>query len=147
LKDVKNTDPLSESTDQQRPSAISVQSDDGAGNIKFRFMGVPNAQYNAILNFQQASQPFTTTSSTWSPIPDRYAYIYNRGFLAETLEPVDAQRSLAEKQRFVMSLVSIAEGMELADKAIFIAQYLNIDAQTAANMLGVQQSGQAKAQR
>ena len=62
-------------------------------------------------------------------------------------EPVDAQRSLVEKQRFIMSLISIAEGMELADKAIFVAQYLNIDAQTAAKMLGVQQGGTSKAQR
>lgn len=147
IKDVKNTDPLAESSDQARPNAISVQTDDGAGNVTFRFMGLVDATYTCTLNFQMAAQPFVNMSSTWSPIPDRYAYIYERGFLAETLEPVDAQRSLAEKQRFVMSLVSIAEGMELADKAIFIAQYLNIDAQTAANMLGVQQSGQAKAQR
>jgi hypothetical protein len=145
--DVKNTEPLSESNDLQQPATISVQTDDGAGNIKFRLMGVPDAQYNIVLNFQMASQPFTTTSSTWSPIPDRYAYIYNRGFLAEALEPVDAQRSLAEKQRFVMSLISIAEGMELSQKLIFMAQYLNIDAQQAANMLGVQQGQQAKGQR
>jgi hypothetical protein len=147
IKDVKNTDPLAESSDQARPNAIAVQKDDGAGNITFRFMGLVDATYTCTVNFQMAAQPFVSTSSTWSPIPDRYAYIYERGFLAETLEPVDAQRSLAEKQRFVMSLVSIAEGMELADKAIFIAQYLNIDAAQAANMLGVQSGNQAKGQR
>lgn len=147
IKDIKNTEPLAESSDRARPNAIAVQKDDGAGNVTFRFMGNMDAIYTCTLNFQMACQPFTTTSSTWSPIPDRYAYIYNRGFLAETLEPVDAQRAMVEKQRFVMSLVSIAEGMELADKAIFVAQYLNIDAQTAAAMLGVQQSGPAKAGR
>jgi len=145
--DVKNAEPLSESNDLQQPASIAVQSDDGAGNIKFRMMGVPDAQYNIVLNFQMASQPFTTTSSTWSPIPDRYGYIYNRGFLAETLEPIDAQRAMVEKQRFVMSLISIAEGMDLSQKIIFMAQYLNIDAQTAAKMLGVQQGTAAKGQR
>jgi hypothetical protein len=147
IKDIKNTDPLGESSDQARPNAIAVQQDDGAGNITFRFMGLVDAIYTCTINFQMAAQPFTTLSSTWAPIPDRYAYIYERGFLAETLEPVDAQRAMVEKQRFVMSLVSIAEGMELADKAIFMAQYLNIDAQTAANMLGVQQGQAAKGQR
>jgi len=147
IKDVKNTDPLAESSDQARPNAISVQTDDGAGNVTFRFMGLVDATYTCTLNFQMAAQPFVNMSSTWSPIPDRYAYIYNRGFLAEALEPVDAQRSLAEKQRFVMSLISIAEGMELSQKLIFMAQYLNIDAQQAANMLGVQQGQQAKGQR
>lgn len=145
--DVKNTEPLSESSNLQEPATVSVQYDDGAGNITFRLMGVPNGQYNVILNFQMASQPFTGTSSTWSPIPDRYDYIFNRGFLAETLEPVDAQRAALEKQRFIMSLISIAEGMTLSQKLIFMAQYLNIDAQTAAKMLGVQQGGTSKAQR
>lgn len=46
-----------------------------------------------------------------------------------------------------MSLISIAEGMTLSQKLIFMAQYLNIDAQTAAKMLGVQQGGTSKAQR
>jgi hypothetical protein len=147
IKDVKNTEPLAESSDQARPNAIAVQKDDGAGNITFRFMGNMDAIYTCTINFQMAAQPFTTTSSTWSPIPDRYAYIYNRGFLAECLQPVDAQRSQQEKQRFILSLISIAEGMKLANKAIFIAQYLNIDMQTAAEMLGVQQGGQAKGAR
>lgn len=147
IKDVYNTEPLGESADQQRPNAISVQSDDGNGNIKFRFMGVPDAVYTCTLNYQMAATQFASLTDTWSPIPDRYAYIYNRGFLGETLEPVDAQRAQMEKQRFIMSLASIAEGMSLADKAIFIAQYLSIDAQTAANMLDVQQGNQAKGAR
>jgi hypothetical protein len=147
IKDIKNTEPLAESSDQARPNAIAVQLDDGAGNITFRFMGNVDAIYTCTLNFQMAPQPFTVLTSTWAPIPDRYAYIYERGFLAETLEPIDAQRAMAEKQRFIMSLVSIAEGMTLANKALFVAQYLNIDAQTAAKMLDVQQAGTARGQR
>jgi hypothetical protein len=144
IKDIKNTEPLSKSSDGQRPNAISVQYNDGAGNITFRFMGVPNATFNVVLDFQMSAVPFTTTSSTWAPIPDTYAYIYDRLFLGETLEPVDAQRAQMEKQRGILSLVSIAEGMEMQDKAIFVAQYLNIDAQTAANMLDTQQGVGAK---
>jgi len=147
IADVRNAEPLAESSDLQRPNAISVQSDDGAGNIKFRFMGVPNATFNCIVNFQQAATAFAALTDTWNPIPDRYAFIYNRLFLGETLEPVDAQRAQVEKQRGILSLVSIAQGMELEDKAIFVAQYLNIDAQTAANMLGTQQGSGAKAGR
>jgi hypothetical protein len=147
IKDIKNSEPLSKSSDGARPNSIAVQYDDGAGNITFRFMSVPNATFLCVLDFQQAAVPFTTTSSTWGTIPDKYAYIYNRGFLAETLEPVDAQRAQTEKQRFILSLVSIAEGLEMQDKAIFVAQYLNIDAQTAASMLDTQQGVSAKASR
>jgi len=147
IKDVYNSKVLSKSSDGQRPNAISVQYNDGAGNITFRFMGVPNATFNVVLDFQKAAVPFTTTSSTWGTIPDIYAYIYNRGFLAETLEPVDAQRAQMEKQRFILSLVSIAEGLEMQDRAIFVAQYLNISAETAASMLDTQQGVSAKASR
>jgi hypothetical protein len=147
IKDIKNTEPLSKSSDLQRPNAISVQYNDGAGNITFRFMGVPNATFNVVLDFQMLAVPFTNTSSTWAPIPDTYAYIYDRLFLGETLEPVDAQRAQMEKQRGILSLVSIQNGMEVKDKAIFVAQYLNIDAQTAANMLDTQQGVSTKAQR
>jgi hypothetical protein len=144
IKDIFNTKPLSKSSDGARPSAISVQYNDGAGNVTFRFMSVPNATLNVVLDFQMSAVPFTTTSSTWAPIPDTYAYIYDRLFLGETLEPVDAARAQMEKQRGILSLVSIAEGMEMHDKAIFVAQYLNIDAQTAANMLDTQQGVSSK---
>jgi hypothetical protein len=98
IKDIKNTEPLAESSDNQRPNAIAVQNDDGAGNITFRFMGNVDAVYTCKINFQMAAQPFTTLSSTWSPIPDRYGYIYNRGFLAEPLQIFSAY-SLPERPK------------------------------------------------
>ena len=62
LKDVKNTEPLAESSDQARPNAIAVQKDDGAGNITFRFMGNVDATYTCTVWFQMAAQPFTGPS-------------------------------------------------------------------------------------
>jgi hypothetical protein len=150
IADVLNSEPIAESSDPTNPHTIAVQTNDNAGNITFRLLGVPPGTFNIILNYQKAATLFTALTGaggTWSPIPDHYAYIYNRGFLAETLEPVDATRAQIEKQRFIMSLVSVAEGLELADKAIFMAQYLGIDAATAANMLNTQQGTAAKAQR
>jgi hypothetical protein len=225
VSDIRNTEPLAESSDQQRPNAISVQRDlsgysatitnitissnvltvtatntfspgmivtfsglthatflngqsvtiltasssqftayfvhanyptgsgssadtgTAAGGITFRFMGVPDGQYQAILNYQQGAVPFVTTSDNWGPIPDRYAYIYNRLYLGETLQPIDAQAAQMEKQRGILALVSIAEGLEMQDKLIFVQQYLNLDAQQAANLLGAQQGVQAKASK
>jgi hypothetical protein len=149
ISDVFNTEPLAESSDLQRPNAISVMvsADTGGFDPKFRFMGVPDATYNVVLNYQKEATAFSALTDQWEPIPDRYAYIYDRGFLAECLEPIDAARAQIEKQRFIMSLVSIAEGLELEDKAVFMAQYLNIDAQVAANMLDTQQGRAARAQQ
>ena len=150
INDVLNSEPLPASTDPTRPRTIAVQTNDTAGDITFRLLGSPDAVYNIVLNYQKAATAFTALTGaggTWSPVPDSYAYIYNRGFLAECLEPLDPQRAQIEKQRFIMSLVSASEGLELADRAIFMAQYLGIDAATAANMLNNQEGAASKAQR
>lgn len=150
ISDVHNTDPLGKSTDYARAGSIAVQfmtvhvGEDLAYDVTFRLISVPQQVYQVTLLYQQGPDFFAATTDTWDPIPDWYAYIYNRLFLGETLEPVDAQRAQIEKQRGVLALVAITEGMELKDKALFIAQYLNIDAQSAMNMIDVQQSAQAR---
>lgn len=150
IEDIHNTDPLGISTDYARAGSIAVQvmtpNADTPTNydITFRLISVPQAIYQITLIFQQSPPKFVTLASTWSPILDSYAYIYNRLFLGEALEPIDAQRAQIEKQRGIMALVGIAEGMELKDKAIFIAQYMNIDAQSAMSMLDVQSGVQAR---
>lgn len=147
FKEVYNNKPLGESTEIQEPFSISVMTIDTSSNVMFRIMGAPDKNYQVILWYQKNAVPITSVSSNFDPIPDTYAYIYNRLLLGEFLENVDPQRAQAEKQRGIMALVSAAEGLELADKAIFMAQYLNIDAQTAANMIDTQQGTGAKAQR
>lgn len=144
LDSILNSEPLEVTSTLDQPHTIAAQMDDGAGNITFRFVACPEQAYNVNLEYQAQPTMFAALSDTWGPIPDRYAYIYNRGFLAECLEPIDAGRSQMEKQRFIMALVGVTEGLSLADKAIFMAQYLNIDAQTAANMLDTQQGVSAK---
>jgi hypothetical protein len=150
IPDVFNSKPLDVTSQQQRPHTIGVQMNDDSGDITFRLMGAPDATYNIVLNYQQSCVLFTALSGaggTWAPIPDYYGFIYNRGFLGECLGPVNAGRAQAEKHGFIMALMAVAEGLELADKAIFMSSYLNIDAQTAANMLDVQQGVAAKAQQ
>ena len=148
ITDIHNTAPLGVSSDQARAGSIAVQQmtvvTSNTYNVTFRLISVPQAVYQVTLVYQEAPDFFTVPTSTWGAIPDFYAYIYNRLFLGETLEPIDAQRAQVEKQRGILALVASAEGMELKDKAIFIAQYLNIDAQSAMNMIDVQQGAQSK---
>jgi hypothetical protein len=143
IDSVKNTEPLSESSDQQQPFAIAVKLNDNAGNITFRLMGAPDATYNFVINYQMAPGFFSLLTDDWS-IPDQYGYVFERLFLGETLEPVDAQRAQAEKQRGILALVALSTGMTAQNKAIFVSQYLNVDAQTALSMLAMQQGNQAR---
>lgn len=65
IKDVKNTEALSKSTKQQRPSAIAVLTRAAAGSVTFRFLGVPDATYTCTLTYQKLSPimgPFFITS-------------------------------------------------------------------------------------
>ena len=143
IDELRNTQPLAESSNQQQPNAISVKLNDNAGNITFRLMGVPDSTYNIVVNFQLVPGVFTSLGSAWG-IPDHYAYVYERLFLGEALEPVDAQRAQVEKQRGILALVALQTGLKAENKAIFVSQYLNIDAQSALAMLEMQMGAQAR---
>lgn len=64
IKDVKNTEALSKSTKQQRPSAISVLTR-ATGTVTFRLLGVPDQAYTLTLTYQKAAPvmgPFFITA-------------------------------------------------------------------------------------
>ena len=74
---------LSKDGQQNRPSSIAVLRDDGAGMITFRLFPVPDQIYTVDLDIQNA--PILATSlgaTTWAPIPDKLAFLYERGMLA-----------------------------------------------------------------
>jgi hypothetical protein len=57
LKDVYNNKPLSVNSEQARPAAISVESNDGATQ-SFRFSAIPDRTYTATVIYQKKAQPF-----------------------------------------------------------------------------------------
>ena len=61
---------LAEETLPNQSTRIAAQYDDGQGNITFRLFPAPDQVYNVVLEFQNAAQLFTSTTQTWSPIPD-----------------------------------------------------------------------------
>jgi hypothetical protein len=132
---------------QARPSFISTQNDDNADNITFRVMPVPDAVYTITVVFQKQAvllTALTGAGGTWAPIPDYMSYIYNRGFLALSLEMADDPRFQVEHTRFLASLVSAAEGLPEADKNLFLGNALDSQAHAQALMLRTQQAIQAR---
>lgn len=66
IKDIYNTNSLSHSSFQQRPSAISIQSSDLVAGSVFRFLGVPDKIYTVTIVYQREAPvfgPFFITSN------------------------------------------------------------------------------------
>lgn len=116
-----------------RPTYIATQVDDNAGNITFRLMPVPDAVYVLTIIYQKAAVLFTATSGFWAPIPDRFEYIYNRGFLAFAMEANQDARFQVEHQRFVATLISASEGLSEMQKNLFLGNALTTASQALAN--------------
>jgi len=107
-----------------QPAYISVIADDNNGNITFRLMGVPDSQYVLNIIYQKAAPSFGSTTDTWAPIPDYYAYLFNLGFLAKTYEYKGDERFAFAHQEFLKMLVSASDGLTETQKNIFLDQRL-----------------------
>lgn len=120
---------LSVETNENQPTKISAQMDDGAGNITFRIVPAPDKVYNVEVIFQKSAPLFTGLSDTWAPLPDYMSYIYNEGFLAKTLEYINDPRFTGSMQLFLQQLVSANNGLSDAQRNIFMSDQMNTQRQ------------------
>jgi hypothetical protein len=111
---------LTVESNQQLPTHISAQSDDGNGNITFRFFPVPDQTYTATIDFQGQAPAFKAVTDTWAPIPDYLSYLYNQGMLAKTYEYLSDTRFVEAATLFVRQLVACSEGLDDTQKNIFL---------------------------
>ena len=108
------------------PNSLAPQVDDNAGNITFRLLPVPDNTYQVTIIFQKSIPALiTSTSSTWAPIPDKYAYVYEWGFLALMAAYLQDPKWQSYNQKFVSALLGIAEGITEDQKNIFQKAWLN----------------------
>lgn len=122
---------LGEDTLPNQTSRIAAQYDDGQGNITFRIFPAADKIYNVVLEYQNAAQLFTSTASTWSPIPDYFSAIYNDGFDYRTFTYLADPRAQTSGQSFYQSLAQMAEGLSLSEKNIWLQDKLSTLRQTA----------------
>lgn len=147
IKDVYNNEAGPIETNQARPNALYVQlNNPAAPSQSFRFVAAPDQAYTATLFYQKIPVHMTGTSSGWSGIPDVYENVYNSLFIAEMFELAgNEQKGAYYRQRGVMSLLALAEGLTDTDKNLFLEQYLGRDAQMLSRQLRTQQGNQARA--
>jgi len=111
---------LGDDTKRNLPAHLSAQSDDGAGNITFRFLPVPEQVYSAKLTWQKLSPSFSTISGTWDPIPDYMFHIYSQGVLAKAYEYLGDERWPFTMNLFLRQLLSFHGGLSESQQDIFI---------------------------
>jgi hypothetical protein len=114
---------LETSTDTSRPTQISVQKDDLAGNITFRLHMCPDQQYLVGITYQKAAEMFTSVGSPW-PIPSKLRHIVNYGFLAWAMLYNNDSRFQELSQRFIAHLLATQQGLDEASKNLFADAYL-----------------------
>jgi len=137
-------DELSGSTLSARPNAVSVQKDDDAGNITFRFVAVPDQAYTCNVTYQKRAPQVSALSSTWTPIPDYLSYVYNWGFLALMSEYADNEAVARLRQLFVASLISLAQGITEEERNLFINSWLSNQIQVNTANQNVQLAARAR---
>lgn len=127
-----------------RPKFIAAQSLDNLGNVGFRLLPSPDNAYQILMNTQAVPTLFTSTSQTWSPIPDAYSHIYNWGFLALMFLYSDDYRFGYANQKFVTSLLAANEGLTETEINIFLNNWQNITGQPLEKINRLQQGTQAR---
>lgn len=109
------------------PAFIAPQIDDNAGNITFRILPAPDQTFQINIIFQNRIPALMTTpASTWAPIPDHYSVIYQWGFLSVIAAYFDDPRWASFTQKFVSTILGMAEGLEEESKNIFQKTWLDM---------------------
>jgi hypothetical protein len=129
---------------QNRPQQVSPIFDDNAGNITFRLMPPPDQAYQVTLTYQKAAVPAVNLGSSWAPIPDRYAFLYEQGMLGMMQGIYSAQLYVANMEMFFRQLVGAAEGLTDTEKAIFLEDQLRILRTGQSSGISVQQGKQVR---
>ncbi len=136
---------LSKDGQENRPQKIALLLDDGAGNITFRLFPVPDQVYTIDLDIQNAPILATTLgSTTWAPIPDKLAFLYEQGMLARAQMMYNQQLGLSNLEIFFRQLVSAAAGLTEMEKAIFLADALRPIRMRQDELQAAQQGKQAR---
>lgn len=128
-----------------RPQKIAPQVDNNDGTIVFRTLPAADKDYVIALTFQKAPALATSLgNSTWAPIPDRYAFLYERGMMAHLQAMYSPQLYALNLEVFFRQLIASAEGLTETEKAIFLEDQLRILRMGQYSSMGAAQGKQAR---
>jgi hypothetical protein len=110
---------------QRTPTLIAPQYDDNQGNITFRLNSVPDANYTAFLDFQNAAQLITSPAAAFMPLSDYFGYLFNKGFLSEAALLVNDSRFSIWRSEWIAQCLATQDGLDAQAKDMFYNQFMN----------------------
>lgn len=135
---------LADNKQSGQPMNIAAQLDDGAGNITFRLMPVPNDIFTVSVISQNACPTFTAVSQTWAPIPDYLQYLCSQGMLAKAYEYLGDERYPMAMQMFLRQVIAANGGLDETQVNIFLSNRLNTQRETQEVMGNAQSARQGR---
>ncbi len=110
----------------QRPTLVAPVYDDNQGNITMRFNSVPDQNYTAAFDYQQKAPLLTGWSQPFGNVPDEFAFVFVKMFLAECALLVNDARFEIWNRSAAYALLAAQDGLDAQAKNIFLEQMLNI---------------------
>jgi hypothetical protein len=99
------------------PTKAAVMTDNGDGTLKIRFQYAPGSVIYGVSLVYQAQPPLKVAlTDTWTPFPDRLAYVYRQMFLARAYRYLNSPRSEVEYQK-AQQAVAKALGVDDAEES------------------------------
>lgn len=127
-----------------RPTHVAV-AEESVSEIVFNFLPTPDAVYTIDAEYQFAAPLIASLTDIWAPIPDRYSYIYQFGFLSLAMAYADDPRFAQFSQMFKGHLLGASEGLDEMQKSVFMERWDRVTGNTQATALRTQQGVQARA--
>ena len=144
MREIEVVQNLAQESKQNPPQKICAFIDDGAGNITFRVLPNPDRAYQMTIIYQKAMPVVTSLGALWSPIPDKYSFLYETGMMAHMQGMYNAQLYALNMEIFFRQLLGAAEGISESERAIFLDDRLrDLRAQTV-GLTGAQQGRQVR---
>jgi hypothetical protein len=133
---------LAKASGTSRPTRMSVEFDDNAGNLTFRFSDIPDVNYTMNADYQKKAPLLTSPAQALGVVPDEFAHIFNKGFLAWMMLLNNDSRFPIFENYFVSSLLSAQDGLSDQERSIFLADWMRLS-QTLVRAQGAVNSGVA----
>lgn len=117
---------LSKVSSVRRPVTVAPQYDDNQGNVTFRFNSVPDQTYTAFFDYQQKPPLITGWSQGFGPVPDEFAFIFNKWMLSEAALIVNDARFEIWRREAIAGLLATQDGLDAQAKNMFYDQMMNV---------------------
>jgi hypothetical protein len=108
------------------PVLVAPVYDDNAGNITFRFDSVPDQDYTAYFDYQLKPPLITGWSQGFGPVPDEFAFIFNKWMLSEAALIVNDARFEIWRREAIAGLLATQDGLDAQAKQMFYDQMMNV---------------------